>query len=298
LTVNHFDVQRGGVELDAAWTKNRKPGFQYMTESLIERLSAYVQSGAAVKAYKRSHRPCDKGQDIPVLPLLYVPTHTARDLGKDLKVAGIPKETPEGKVDFHAFRVSCLTAACEAGASVKEAQALGRHATPAMTMNVYARTRDNGMRDLAERMGEAIATQGKCVTGVHVDETTADGREGNAVEEQQLEAIGAVDSNGFDSRRLHENPLFYRGFLARRSTEMAPGGPFWTLRITIQGNKIGAVIVMTGMLSVPVLSARVLLLSPATTIATVAGMTFHQDCPWLKWRFVVYSGVTFKIADR
>ena len=79
---------------------------------------------------------------------------------------------------------------------------------------------------------------------------------------------------------------------------MAPGGPFWTLRITIQGNKIGAVIVMTGMLSVPVLSARVLLLSPATTIATVAGMTFHQDCPWLKWRFVVYSGVTFKIADR
>jgi hypothetical protein len=107
-------------------------------------------------------------------------------------------------VDFHALRVSCLTAACEAGASVKEAQALGRHATPAMTMNVYARTRDNSMRDLTERMGEAIATQGKCVPDVHVESEAVDGYAEKVPEEQQLEAVGAADSAGFDSRRLHE----------------------------------------------------------------------------------------------
>jgi len=41
LTVHHLDVQRCGLRLDAAWTKNRKPGFQPLPLSLTERLHAF-----------------------------------------------------------------------------------------------------------------------------------------------------------------------------------------------------------------------------------------------------------------
>jgi len=48
-------------------------------------------------------------------PLLYVPSHPARELDKDLETAGIPKHTPEGKVDFHACRVAYISLLFEAG---------------------------------------------------------------------------------------------------------------------------------------------------------------------------------------
>src|SRR5262245_36465391 len=42
LTVQHLDVEQGGLHLDAAWTKNRKPGFQPLPIALSERLYAFA----------------------------------------------------------------------------------------------------------------------------------------------------------------------------------------------------------------------------------------------------------------
>lgn len=78
-----------------------------------------------------------------------MPSHPARELDKDLQTAEIPKYTPEGKLDFHACRVAYINLVLESGATVKEAQALARYATPQLTMNVYGRTRE-------ERLAEAI----------------------------------------------------------------------------------------------------------------------------------------------
>jgi hypothetical protein len=102
------EVGRGGLQLEAAWTKNRKPGFQPLPEWLVGHPSESM-----------------KGLG-PDSPLVFVPTHTARDLDEDLKSAGIEKWTCEGKVDFHSLRVSYVSWILEAGASVKEAQGLAR----------------------------------------------------------------------------------------------------------------------------------------------------------------------------
>ena len=44
--------------------------------------------------------------------------------------AGIPKDAIGGKLDFHAVRLAYINLIIEAGATVKEAQTLARHATP------------------------------------------------------------------------------------------------------------------------------------------------------------------------
>ena len=94
LAVKHLDIKRGGLHLDAAWTKNRKPGFQPLSASLVQRLLAFAQSGEPTRLYKKHYNRADTKLKAPKHPLLYVPTHTARDLDIDLKVAGIPKLLP------------------------------------------------------------------------------------------------------------------------------------------------------------------------------------------------------------
>jgi integrase len=138
LKVSNLDVVRGGLTLEAAWTKSRRAGFQPLPAWLVEGLVASAKGKSA--------------ED----PLLYVPTHTARDLEEDLKVAGIPKATDEGKADFHSCRVAYVTFVLEAGASVSEAQTLARHATAGLTLNTYARTRNERLSQVAELVGRSL----------------------------------------------------------------------------------------------------------------------------------------------
>jgi integrase len=56
LTVNHLDVDRGGLRLDAEWTKNRKPGFQPLPLLLIKQLQVSVQLQEAEKLYHRFYK--------------------------------------------------------------------------------------------------------------------------------------------------------------------------------------------------------------------------------------------------
>jgi hypothetical protein len=44
----------------------------------------------------------------------------------------------------------------EVGATVKEAQTLLRHSTPHLTMNAYARARDDRLAEVAERVGAVV----------------------------------------------------------------------------------------------------------------------------------------------
>ena len=85
----------------------------------------------------------------------------------DLEAAGIPKETKEGKLDFHGLRVSFVTLAVEVGANIREAQTLARHSTPESTANVYAKTRDARLAELAESIGERVLSGHECATSVH-----------------------------------------------------------------------------------------------------------------------------------
>ena len=129
----------------------------------MKRLVEFADSGVVAGLYRRlfSRFPC------PERPLLFVPSHCARELDEDLVRVGIPKVTEEGKLDFHGLRTAFVTLAAEAGANMKELQTLARHSTPELTANVYARTRQGRLSELAEKIGETVLFDSKCATGVH-----------------------------------------------------------------------------------------------------------------------------------
>ena len=133
LSETHLDVEQFGLHLDAAWTKNRRSGFQRLPKWLVTRLRNFIESGEAESLYKRFYARKGTRLNVPEKPLLYVPSHTARDLDTDLKTAGIPKHAPGGKIDFHACRVAYISLVLESGVSVKEAQEPARHSTPELT---------------------------------------------------------------------------------------------------------------------------------------------------------------------
>ena len=157
LTPQHLDTERGGLVLDAEWTKGRRDGFQPLPAALVKRLKAFAVSGEALRLYRRNFkRARGNAARIPENPLLYVPHNPAGSMESDLKRAGIPKHAFGGKLDFHACRTAFVTFLLEAGAQVKEAQTLARHSTPQLTMNVYGRAREERLTALTEAVGDAI----------------------------------------------------------------------------------------------------------------------------------------------
>jgi len=167
LTVVHLDVERSGLNLDAAWTKNRKPGFQPLPKDLIERLRIFASSGEARSIYEKNFKKAKSNRLPPENPLLYVPTQTDRVLKIDLQAAGIPIQNVKGKLDFHACRVAFINLILERGeVTPKEAQDLARHSTLDMTMNTYGRVREERLAEAVERAGKAIL-QPKCVPAVY-----------------------------------------------------------------------------------------------------------------------------------
>ena len=55
----------------------------------------------------------------------------------------------------------------ESGATVKETQELARHSTPQLTMNVYARARQDRLSEAVERVGEVVLSTSKRVPSVY-----------------------------------------------------------------------------------------------------------------------------------
>ena len=55
----------------------------------------------------------------------------------------------------------------ESGATVKETQELARHSTPQLTMNVYARARQDRLSEAVERVGEVVLSTPKRVPSVY-----------------------------------------------------------------------------------------------------------------------------------
>ena len=73
-----------------------------------------------------------------------------------LKRAGVPKVPTAGKIDFHALRTTYITHVLDYVSNVKEAQALARHQSLALTMQRYAKTFDHRLSDVVERFGDTI----------------------------------------------------------------------------------------------------------------------------------------------
>jgi integrase len=148
LTVNDLDVAGCTLPLAAEFCKDRKDSRQGIPPALAEKLAGEAAGRA------------------PDAPLLSLGRHPDRSLQRTLKAAGIPKVNPAGKVDFHALRVAFVSLALEAGANVKEAQSLARHATPGLTLNTYGRARPARLVELTEIIGKSVMALPERTAGV------------------------------------------------------------------------------------------------------------------------------------
>ncbi|MFH1740578.1 MAG: site-specific integrase [bacterium] len=198
LTVEHLDVKRTGLLLDGEWTKNRKQGFQPVPRWLTGELKDFVDSGSAVELYRRDSR--NRRRAILERPLLFVPRDPSYELEKDLANAGIAKHTAEGKVDFHSLRTTFVSLIVEAGASAKEAQTLARHSTVDLTMNVYARAREERLAEVAERLGETVLQEGECAHSVHAQAVGAEDYNANLLNISALRSHKEEGVRRFKSR--------------------------------------------------------------------------------------------------
>jgi len=167
LTRRNLATKNNGLLLDPAWTKNRKPKLQPLPQRLVKQLESFCSSGSVQSLYQRFFRKFNCPEDA----LLYVPSHPARELDKDLKAAGIPKHTAEGKVAFHALRTSFVTLAYEAGATHKEAQELPRHSTLELTANTYGRARNERLAKVTEMVAERVLSGQTGANMVHETES-------------------------------------------------------------------------------------------------------------------------------
>ncbi|MEW6357954.1 MAG: tyrosine-type recombinase/integrase [Planctomycetota bacterium] len=187
LSVENLDTRLCGVHLDASWTKSRRGGFQPLPKGLVERLSAFAESGRAAELYGQSYSRRDAGgKGLPERPLLYVPTHTARDMDKDVAAAEIQKQTVQGRIDFHSLRTSYITLVSEAGASAKEVQHLARHASVDMSFNIYARTREDRLSQVAEAVGKRVNPGPEYADSMQRQAAGAEGLDVNAIDSMGL----------------------------------------------------------------------------------------------------------------
>ena len=182
LTRRHLDRKNSSLILDPAWTKNRKSTLQPLPKRLVLQLESFCGSGMVQALYQRFYRDFV----YPMDALLYVPSHPARELDKDLKKAGIPKHTDDGKVAFHALRTCFVTLTYEAGATHKEAQELARHSTPELTANTYGRTRNERLAKVAETVADRVLLGQIGANTVHETESDVTAKVIKLLPEQQL----------------------------------------------------------------------------------------------------------------
>jgi integrase len=184
LTLEHLDVEHSGLQLEAEWTKNRKPCFQPLPKDLANKLYEFARSEEPSRLYAKFHKRKHHTATMPKQPLLYVPSHTARSVDQDLLSAGIPKHGPGGKIDFHAIRKAYINLVIESGVTVKEAQTLARHASPELTMNVYGHAREDRLADAVERVAEVVLpvrrvpVEYQQAVGAETENATSDKTEG------------------------------------------------------------------------------------------------------------------------
>ena len=167
LSVDDLDVDRGGLQLHPEWTKDRQGGFQPLPPSLLTELKVDADAGTAAAIYARYYRgKRGKGKwskSRAERPLLYMPSHGARDIKKDIEAAGIPITNFYGKLDFHALRGSFISCLLEDSPDVKTAQALARHKKAEMTLNTYGRSRQERLTAMVERIAASIEVEEKCL---------------------------------------------------------------------------------------------------------------------------------------
>ncbi|MFC1766088.1 tyrosine-type recombinase/integrase [Planctomycetota bacterium] len=167
LMVDDLDPKTGILTLRPAVTKNKKEKCLVLPRSLVEALLFAYHSGETARLYHRhNHR---RKTPPPAGTLLFVSTHPSRELDRLRIKAGIPKKTKDGIACFHSLRSTFVSLVAEQGASVKELQSLARHSDPRLTMNVYAKSRDEREAQVIEGVFKTLDSGGQNANSMHTN---------------------------------------------------------------------------------------------------------------------------------
>ncbi|MFM9962946.1 MAG: tyrosine-type recombinase/integrase, partial [Planctomycetaceae bacterium] len=165
LTVGQLDLDTDfpHVRLKAADEKNRKgnsiPLRRDMADELREWVSGLRNDGAGsanVLAFRRDA----VAVELPASTrLLNIPKAFCKILDRDLKAAGIPKSDDRGRtIDVHALRHTFGTMLSMAGVAPRVAQAVMRHSSIDLTMNVYSDPRLLDVQGAVESLPQISTT--------------------------------------------------------------------------------------------------------------------------------------------
>jgi hypothetical protein len=103
----------------------------------------------------------------------------------------------------------------EAGATVKEAQTLARHATPQMTLGVYGRTREERLHEVVEQVAMVVQGTTQRAISVHSREAAENTKAVNASTLSVYSSATPVEAAGIEpaSESLQLQPLhmLFRG---------------------------------------------------------------------------------------
>ena len=163
LQVKDISLDKGGLELQSDWTKNRKEGFQIVPVDLLRQIHDFAKSNRAKELYRKFKTD---ENSYPKNPVFYVPHDTTYVLNKYLNKAKIAKVNDKGSVDFHALRTTYINLVIGSGADSKTAQELARHSSVDITYNTYGRTKDSQLRTSVEQVASTILAQ--CDSGLGV----------------------------------------------------------------------------------------------------------------------------------
>lgn len=189
--------------LAAAFSKDRKDHRQPITKDLAQRLQALAEG---------------KDPDVPLLGIPKAGSHKANRydpsglLQKDLRAAGIPLSTHEGKTTWHSLRKAFVTNVVRSGADLKSCMALARHSTAALTMETYAAADPARLREVAEAAEERVeqaVLAASCCTGVARKIAGGEGIAVSAKSGKGLQRLEMVGDTGLESAlplREENNP--------------------------------------------------------------------------------------------
>jgi site-specific recombinase XerC len=157
LTPESFrlDSEPPTVVCEAGYTKNGHRAEQPVADTLASILRPWVASRT------------------PGESVFNLPAKTAEMIRVDLEAAGIPYETASGLCDFHALRGTYVSHLVSSGASVKTCQTLARHATPSLTIGLYAKASLHDIAGAVESLPDLTALPPKSET---IAATGTDGR--------------------------------------------------------------------------------------------------------------------------
>lgn len=170
LTPASFRLAEGTVTVPAAYSKRRRQDTQPLPSWIVEELAAWFATGGGWTWGRLNRNGPGKilKADLADCRAAWIDAAADRKERRRRETSDFLRnrvETPEGPRfwDYHSFRACYITElANQPGMDLKTLLALSRHSDPALSLQVYAKAKDENLRAAVDRLPAPVkSTKGK-----------------------------------------------------------------------------------------------------------------------------------------